>query len=58
MKFTNQSEDRQVCLKEKFAKKVGNQLEKMAVDTKLCWALIMYEPELPPELIHESAQND
>jgi len=43
-------------LGERVAKKVGVQLEKMAVSTA-CWALIFFEPEMPQELIDEMAKN-
>jgi len=41
--------------KEKVARKVRAQLEKMAVDQRGCWFSLIYEPDIPDELIDEMA---
>jgi len=40
-------------LRERVAKRVGAQLEKMAVDTRGCLFFSFYEPDIPLELINE-----
>jgi len=43
-------------LREKVARKIGAQLEKMAVDQNMCWAWGIYEPDVPIEIINEMAK--
>lgn len=61
MKITNtqmQFEDmgKPEGLREKVARKIGAQLEKMAVDQNMCWAWGIYEPDVPIEIINEMAK--
>jgi len=44
-------------LRERVAKKIGAQLEKMAVDTHGCWSWGIFEPETPMEIIEEMAKK-
>ena len=57
MKPTKMQEGRQESIKERIARGIGAQLEKMAVDPRGCWALGVHEPEMPPEIIAEMLEN-
>jgi len=46
-------EDQHEGLRERVAKKVGAQLEKMAMNANGCWSWGIYEPEVPPEIVEE-----
>jgi len=60
MKSTNmlsKCEGKHEGLRERVAKRVGAQLEKIAVDTRGCWFASIYEPETPQELIEEMIKS-
>ena len=57
MNMLDKREGKYEGLKERVARKVGAQLERMAVDRRACWFASIYEPETPPELIQEIIKN-
>jgi len=57
MNKPSKCEDKHEGLKERVAKKVGAQLEKMATDMRVCWMWSIYEPEMPLEIIEDIVKN-
>jgi len=53
----NEYEGKRTGLREKLAQAIGDRLIKMAVNPRGCWILSAYEPEMPSEIILESAEN-
>ena len=58
MKSTNMQDGSQMGIKERLAKGIGERLSRMAVEPRGCAFFILYEPELPPEMINELHSHD
>jgi len=60
MKSTNEISKQEVVkvgLREIVARKIGSQLEKMAVDPRGCWNFGIYEPEIPLDVLTDDPSN-
>jgi len=55
--LNNAHEENTKSLKERVLCEVGKKLAKMAVDPRVCWGSIIYERELPDEIIREISEK-
>ena len=53
----NMHEDKQLGLKGRVLREIGNRLTEMAVTPRGCWGVIIYEPPLPIEIIEEAIER-
>lgn len=58
MKLTNANDGKRVGLREKAIGFIANGLEKIAINPRGCQIGVIYEPELPQEIIFEMLDKD
>ena len=57
MKSTKNNEGVFSSLKEQLLQNIGERIESIPIDSRGCWGILPYEPELPEDVIQATVQS-